>query len=77
MSLLSETDFDEKNTNSKCAFRHNLYMFGIYNTHIYIHGCHNIQKKTAIVYLFSTIPMVLYISNSATPNVVQANEYDK
>lgn len=74
-----KTDFDEKNTNYECAFRHNLSMFDIHNTHMYT--IVTIFKKTkisAIVSLSLHYPYgFIYISNSATLNVVRAKELDK
>jgi hypothetical protein len=74
-----KTDFDEKNTKYECAFRHNLSMFDIHNTHMYT--IVTIFKKTkisAIVSLSLHYPYgFIYISNSATPNVVRAKELDK
>lgn len=76
LSLIDKSDFDEKNTNDKRVFHRNLSLFDVCYTHLYT-TVTIFKKKTATISLFSIIPTVLYISNSATLSVVQASEGDK
>ena len=74
-----KSDFDAKNTNDECVFHPNLVMFDVCYTHLYTTV--TISKKpcsNSLSLSFFHHPYgFVYVSNSATPDVGQANEDDK